>query len=180
MSTVSEILNKIKSVANAFKTVSLQEDDFINGKAFTHSDYDLGVAAANITNYLFDPTACTCDQIIAEVPIFNATAGPITIEFYAGATVSANGSELASFNRRGTSSRVAEAKLYIGPTITDDGSRFSGLILTATDAVQGDTGSVTIQGLPFEVNKAALILIRVTNTNGAGVGIGRRFDWVEV
>ena len=178
MSTASEILNKVKNIANAFKIVTIQEDAFVNGNAFTHSDYDLSVGAAAIINYLFDPTACTCDQVIAEVPIFNATAGPISIEFYSGVTVSANGTELISFNRRSGGSS-AESKLYAGPTITDDGTRFSGLLLTATDAVQGDTGAVTIQGLPFEVNKSAKILIRITNTNGAGVGIGRRFDWIE-
>lgn len=178
MSTTSEILNSVFGVVG-IKTLSIQENAFIQGNSFTHSDYEVSVDAAEVINYLFDPTACTCDQIIAEVPIFNATAGPITIEFYTGVVVSANGSELISFNRRPGES-AAEAKLYVAPTITNDGTRFSGLLLTATDAVQGDTGSVTIQGLPFEVTKTTKILIRVTNTNGAGVGLGRRFDWVEI
>lgn len=159
-------------------TVSIKESAFINGKAFTHSDYALGVLAANITNYLFDPTACTCERLIVDVPIFNATSGPITVEFFGGTIVSANGTELESFNRR-SGGDVAEAKLYINPTITNDGSRFSGIILTATESNQGDTGAVTIQGLPFEVNKATKILIRVTNIDGVN-NIGRRFDWIEI
>jgi hypothetical protein len=158
-------------------TISIQESAFINGRAFTHSDYTLGVLADNVTNYLFDPTACTCDQIVAEVPIFNATSGPVTIEFFAGTIVSANGTELDSFNRR-SGGDIPEAKLYIGPTITFDGARFSGIILTATEAAQGDTGAVTVSGLPFEVSKSIKILIRVTNANGVN-NIGRRFDWVE-
>ena len=176
MSTASEILNKVFN-AVGLRTMSIQESAFINGESFTHSDYTLGVLGSNVTDYLFDATACTCDQVIAESPIFNATSGPVTIEFYAGVTVSANGTELPSFNRR-SGGDVAEAKLYIGPTVTDVGLRFAGLLLTATDAVQGDTGGVTIQGLPFEVDKAALILIRVTNTNGVA-DIGRLFDWIE-
>jgi hypothetical protein len=178
MSTTSEILNKIKSLADAFRTVSLQEDAFVAGKAFTHSDYTLGVATSAVIDYLFDPTACSCDQIIAEVPVFNATAGPVTVEFYSAPTTTANGTELISFNRR-SGGASAEAKLYVGPTISDVGTRFSGLLLPATAATQGNTGDQTIQGLPFEVNKAAKVLIRVTNKNGDGVDIGRRFDWVE-
>lgn len=173
---LTEIL-QLSFNALGIRTLSIQESAFINGQSFTHSDYTLAVAGAAVINYLFDPTACTCDQVIAETPIFNSTAGPVTIEFFTGTTVSANGSELLVFNRR-SGGDAAEAKLYVGPTITGDGTRFAAQILTATDAVQGDTGAVTIQGLPFEVDKTALILIRLTNTNGIA-DIGRRFDWVE-
>lgn len=176
---VLERLNDNTNQSNSFKMVSLQEDAFINGKAFTHADYSLLVADSNVTNYLFDATACTCDQVIAETPIFNGTAGPVTVEYFVGTTVSANGTELVVFNRRATSANVAKAKLYIGPTITDDGTRFAGQLLAATDAVQGDSGSTTFLGLPFEVLKTSNILIRVTNVNGEN-NIGRRFDWIEV
>lgn len=176
----TEILENATDASNSITTKTIQERAFVQGLAFTHSDYTLNVASANVTNYLFDPRACTCSQIIAEVPKFNASAGPITIEFYSNPTVSENGTELPAFNRRGTATATPEAKLYIGPTITDDGTRFSGLLLPATDATQGDTGAATEEGLPFEVDSTKLLLIRVTNTNGAGVAIGRRFDWVEV
>ena len=178
MSTATEILIKIKSVANAFRVVTLQEDAFVNGNSFTHSDYDLAVADSAVIDFLFDPTACSCNQIVVEVPIFNATGGPVTIEFYIGPTVTDNGAELISFNRR-SGGDSAEAKLYKGPTMSDLGTRFSGLFLPATAAVQGNTGDQTIQGLPFEVNKATKVLIRLTNTNGI-VDIGRLVDWVEV
>ena len=178
MSTESEILNIIKSVANAFRVVTLQEDAFVNGNSFTHSDYDLAVADSAVIDFLFDPTECTCDQIVVEVPIFNATGGPATIEFYIGPTVTANGTELLSFNRR-SGGDSAEAKLYKGPTMSDIWTRLIGLLLPATAAFQGNTGDQTIQGLPFEVNKATKILIRLTNTNGI-VDIGRLVDWVEV
>lgn len=175
----TEILEAGYSPAG-IKTLTLQESAFVSGKAFTHSDYTLNVLTGNITYYLFDPTACTCNQIVAEVPLFNASAGPITIEFFSDPTTTANGAELPTFNRRATSSIVAEAKLYIGPTITDNGTRFSGLLLAATAAAQGNTGESTVEGLPFEVDLTKKILIKVTNTNGDGVDIGRRFDWVEV
>lgn len=177
---ITQILENTTDASNTITTKSLQERAFVEGKAFTHADYTLAVGAAAVINYLFDPTAVTSDQVIAEVPRFNATAGPITIEYFVGTTVSANGTELDVFNRRASSATVPEAKLYVGPTITADGTRFSGVLLAASEAVQGDTGAITDVGLPFEVNKAALILIRITNTNGAGIGIGRRLDWVEV
>jgi hypothetical protein len=174
---ITQILDNSFGVIG-IKTLTIQENAFISGHAFTHSDYTLSVATGAVINYLFDPTACTCDQVIAEVPIFNSTAGPVTVEFYSAPTTTANGTELLSFNRR-SGGAAAEAKLYVGPTITDDGTRFSGLLLPATAAVQGNTGDQTIQGLPFEVSKTTKVLIRITNTNGDGVDIGRRFDWIE-
>jgi len=164
--------------AAGIKMLSLQESAFILGNAYTHSDYDLDIADSAVIDFLFDPTACTCDQLVAEVPLFNATGGPVTIEFFSAPTVTLNGTELVSFNRRAVP-KVAEAKLYKGPTLSDPGTRFSGLLLPATAAAQGNTGDQTIQGLPFEVDLAIKVLIRVTNLNGAGVDIGRRFDWVE-
>ena len=176
---IAERIIKAFNIANAFKTVSIQEDAFVNGKAFTHADYTQGIATDAIINYLFDPTMCACDQIIAEVPIFNATAGPVLVEYFVGTTVSANGTELVTFNRR-SGFPSAKAKLYVAPTISDDGVRIAGQLLPATDAVQGDTGAATEIGLPFEVDKDFRLLIRITNKNGDNVSIGRRFDWIEV
>lgn len=178
MSTAVEILHEVKSPVGAFKTITVDEAAFVNGNAYTHADYTLGVADSEVINYIFDPRNCTCTNIVAENPIFNATAGPITIEYYIGTTVSALGSELVAFNRRPTMS-PPHAKLYVAPTITGDGVRIAGQLVPATEAVQGDTGSTTTSGLPFEVDKTQLMLIRVTNTNGAGVAIGRTFNWVE-
>lgn len=179
MSTSTEILKANSSRANAFKLVTLLENAFIDGKAFTHADYTLGVAASAVINYLFDPTECTCEQLVAEVPIFNATAGPVTIEYFIGGSVSANGTELFVFNRR-PAGALAKAKLYVGPTITADGVRIAGQLLPASDAAQGDTGATSEKGVPFEVDKNLLMIIRVTNTNGNDVGIGRRLDWAEI
>ena len=175
---ITEFLQRSFSPAGAIKSLSVQEDAFINGKAFTHADYTQGIATDAIINYLFDPTACTCDQVIAEVPIFNATAGPVLIEYFVGTTVSANGTELITFNRR-SGFPAAKGKIYVAPTITADGVRIAGQLLPATDAVQGDTGASTEAGLPFEVDKAFRLLIRITNKNGDNVSIGRRFDWIE-
>ena len=100
MSTTTEILNGVKNQANAFKISTIDESAFIEGKSFTHADYTLGIAESAIINYIFDPRACTCDNVVAENPIFNSTSGPITIEYYVGATVSALGTELVTFNRR--------------------------------------------------------------------------------
>lgn len=178
MSTSTERLNEVKSIANAFKTVSIGEDSFVNGKAFTHADYTLGVGDSEIINYIFDPRACTCENVVAENPIFNATAGPVTIEYFVGTTVSDLGTELLTFNRRSGGSS-AHAKLYVAPTISDDGVRIAGQLINATTAVQGDTGAATTVGLPFEVDKRFLMLIRVTNTNGADIAIGRSLNWIE-
>ena len=178
MSTATEILTEVKSLAGAIKAVSIGEDSFVNGKAFTHADYTLGVAEDAIINYLVDPTNCTCDHIVAENPIFSATAGPVTIEYFVGTTVSALGTELVTFNRRPTGTQ-AQLKLYVAPTITGDGVRIAGQLVTATEAVQGDTGATTSAGLPFEVDKRFMMLIRVTNTNGADNAIGRSINWIE-
>jgi hypothetical protein len=173
---------KIGSQAVGMKMLTIAEANFINGNAYTVADYFIDQAAAAVTDFLFDPTACTGKQVVSEVPIFNASAGPYKIEFYTGTTVSATGTELPSFNRRSTSSNVALAKLYVGPAIVDLGIRFSGLLLPATEVGGGGggTGSVTFESLPFEVDCAQKILIRVTNLDGLGADFGYKFDWSEV
>ena len=88
------------------------------------------------------------------------------------------GTKLFEFNRRTTSPNVPKAKLYITPTISTDGVRIAGQVVPAT-GVPIASGDNSLPGLPFEVDKTLLLLIRVTNTNGAGVAIGRRFDWIE-
>jgi len=178
VSTTTEILNEVKSPAGAIKTTSIEDDAFVNGKSFTHADYTLEVGESAVIDYLFDPRNVAAEHVVAENPVFNATSGPITIEYYVGTTVSALGTELVTFNRR-PGGPPALAKLYVAPTVTGVGIRIAGQLVTATEAVQGDTGSTTSSGLPFEVDQTHLMLIRVTNTNGAGVAIGRTFNWIE-
>lgn len=176
---ITELAELSFSSAGAVKTTTIEIDAFVNGKSFTHSDYTLDVAESAVINYIFDARDCTCEHVVAENPIFSATSGPVTIEYYVGAMVSALGTELFTFNRR-PGGATAKAKLYVAPTITGDGLRIAGQLVTATEAVQGDTGSTTSSGLPFEIDQTNLMLIRVTNTNGAGVDIGRLLNWVEI
>jgi hypothetical protein len=181
MSLVSYLRDSIFTVfgkAVGVRSLSLQETQFINGNAFTVSDYEIDLNSLEVVEFLFDPTACIDKQIVSEVPKVNASAGPVTVEFITDPSVTDNGTELPSFNRRATSTNTAQSKLYQAPTYTG-GTRFSALLVPATAAGSGDTGGVTFEGLPFEIDCTKKIIIKITNLNGAGSDVGYRFDWSE-
>ena len=184
MSETQKVTNTVVnagSIAGGFKGVTLQEEQFILGNSYTVADYDLDVGTDAEIDFLFDPTGCSSDtQVIAEVPVFNASAGPVTIAFYLNPVVTDTGSELTAYNRRTTSTNTNSAKLYKAPTLSDDGTRFTGLLCPATSTGAGQsTGNVTLGGLPFEVDCSLKLLIRVKNLNGAGSDIGYKYDWTE-
>ena len=70
-----------KGAAGQIVTGTIQENLFILGLSFSWEDY-LTYAAAEEKIFVFDPTACTCAQLIFNPLVFSANAGPITIDVY--------------------------------------------------------------------------------------------------
>lgn len=165
---------------------SQKEEFFLKGMAFTQSSvYTLG--AAEVLDILIDPSNYIPDNeqklgfLVAEVPAFGATAGPILIDFYKGTTVSNNGTpaDPPPFNRNAMSSRTAQVEIYTGPTITDPGFNFSSIIVPSTSVGVNGTPAQSPTELPVTFS-GDLILIRMTNENGAGTKVGVRNNWFEI
>lgn len=175
-----DVLAPFRTVFGALRTTNVQEDAFVNGQAFSYEDY-LSYNTDEVKDFLFDPTAFIGTNIVIVPPLFAATAGPVLIDYYVGTTASDNGTLLGISNRRGTSTNENQAILRLNPTISNVGTRFTGRLVPATgvNPVQG-IGGASSSALPFEVDYSFKYLIRVTNTDGAGVYVQTDLTWLEI
>lgn len=172
-------LESYRTIFNAFKTTNTQEDAFVNGLVFSYEDY-LIYGDDEVKNFIFDPTAFTGTNLVITPPQFSASSGPITVEYFIGATADNDGTLLGISNRRGTSSNVNKAILRLAPSNISEGTRFAGRLIPAT-GVNPNQGSGNASGsnLPFEIDCSVKYLIRITNTDGAGVYVQTDFTWIE-
>jgi hypothetical protein len=187
MSLLNDILAKFTAaigITNAVNITSLQDNFFASGQSFTLS-HDYTFTTSETKNFLVDPTGYVPpeggqDRVVANVPSFAASAGPLKVEFFVGTTVSANGTQQTTFNRDATSSNVAQTCIYLAPTITDDGTGFSELLIPATAGGPVNVGSNSPIDLPFAMDSTLKLLMRVTNENGADTRVGIRFTFFEI
>jgi len=90
--------------------------------------------------------------------------GPVLVDLYEGALVSANGTQGPVYNMNRQSSRQPSFTTYQGPTVTDPGS--SNLYPTLTNGSKGVGGGSDRQGrLVLKENEN--YLLRLTNASGA-------------
>ena len=184
MSLLGDLVNGLFRIGGAvlgIKTLSTNDALFVVGDSYTYSDYNLNVLAAGTIELLIDTSSVGTDvlNIIFETPFVNASGGPVTVEFFAGTTTSANGTELIVNNRRVSTGKTPESKLYLSPTITSDGTRFAGLLVPSTTGANSANSATTGSCLPFEIMKGTNYLMRITNTNGSAIQIGYSIDFSE-
>jgi hypothetical protein len=179
--TTAGLLQEQAGVTQSQKVSGVQEDFFAQGKAFSLSqDYTFG--AADTSDFLVDPTGYTgpIGRIVANVPGFAASAGPLKVEFFSDATVSANGTQQTVFNRDATSENTPQTCIYISPTVTSPGVSFSSILIPATAGGPVNVGTNTPVDLPFAMDTTKKLLMRVTNENGADTRVGIRFTFFEI
>lgn len=92
--------------------------------------------------------------------------GDFDVDFYEGATVSANGSLATPYNNNRNSSTEAGLLVYDGPTVTNDGALLEPILAPGTK----QTGSFGSEGSnEWNLKVSTNYLIRITNlTAGAG------------
>jgi len=182
MTPISKKVGMLDGLAGQYVVGSIQENLFIGGNSFSYVDY-LSFADSEVKTFVFDGTACTCEQIVFNTILFSATAGPVLIDFYAGTTADSDGTLLGVSNRRATSPIVNEGVLRLNPSNITLGTRFSGDMVPA-NAAQGigssNQGAQSSQGLPFEIDFSIKYAFTITNTNGAGVYVKIDATWFEV
>lgn len=173
--------SQAKGAAGQVVTGSIQENLFILGQSFSYEDW-LVYGADETKTFVFDPTACTCDQLVFNPFAFSAQGGPVEIKIFAGVVyTAATGSILGASNRRATSSITPEGVLLLNPTITTPGVEFAGDLVPATGtAPANSTGSGNMPGLPFEIDTAFVYKLTVKNIDGAGIRIQFKTTWFEI
>ena len=186
METVGGASQPLKSITGANMAVSIPEDFFARGKAFTHQDYHT-MTAAQVMDFIFDPTAYApppgaLNRIVGFFPSIFAEAGPILMDIFYDVDESGDGVTQGIFNRDSTSPNVASSILRLDPTtITNPGTRFTGIGIpaNATGAGQQVSSSVEDQ-LPFALDTTKKYLIRLTNQNGNDTLVTMRFTFFEI
>lgn len=167
--------------AGQLVTGSIQENLFIQGRSFSYEDW-LVYGADETKTFVFDPTACTCDQIVFQPFAFSAQSGPVEIEIFAPVTADDDGDVLGASNRRATSPITPDGILRLNPSnIALPADRFAGDLVPASGtAPANSSGAENTQGLPFEIIPSIKYALTVKNTDGAGVRILFKTTWFEI
>jgi len=140
----------------------MQEKVFSVAKRFA-------IGASDVVDIVIDPTLINDDEQAIFTPLhFKAFgAGPINIDIYFGATYTgATGTEWSAFNRNTRSTKTAQIKTILGPTITDPGVLLPINFVIFSDGVPATAsiGGEQEDDLPFVSRVDGVYLIRMTNT----------------
>lgn len=106
---------------------------------------------------------------------------PCTVHFFEGPTTSANGTALAVYNRNRNSDNTNDVTIYVGPTVSDDGTELVRRLLPASGGFF-TPGGASIQGFSEEwiLAPSTDYLVRVTNESGAAIDLTVDILWYEI
>lgn len=173
--------------------VTMMQDEFyfLKEQAFTQSER-FTFDAAEVKWFTIDPrnytpgATQTVGSIILRLPAFSADAGPIFVDFYVNPTLGAavqSALAMPSFNRAAASAITAQLELRtldVAPTVSL-GTPLSQLLVPSTATGSGQqTGNTVNESLPFAIDLTSVILMVVTNTDGAGTSVNIRNGWFEI
>ena len=176
---IYRLLTSVKSIVGAIITMTFQMQLFVLGKAYSFEDYFV-FAADEVVNIVVDPLLYKGLNLVVNPIAFSASAGPVTIDFYAGTDADADGTELEASNRRSTMLTLPKTVLRKNPTINNIGTRFAGDLVPSTGtAAANSTGATNARDLPFEISNKTKYTIKLTNTNGNDVYVGFKMTWFE-
>ena len=172
------ILPRVFGELGAIREVSFIQECFLRGTAFSYIDY-LSYSSDETKDFVVDPTAFVnppggYNRVMAEVPIFNATAGPVTVKVFGDVQASDDGVLIPLYNRDGRSSKpVSDTIIRLNPTISNPGINFANYLVPATGVSPATGSNAAVQDiLPYNLRLDQKYLFRVTNTNGNGVLVG--------
>jgi hypothetical protein len=164
-------------------TGPIREELFIKGESYSWEDW-LVYSTDEEKIIVFDPRNCTsCQQIVIDPLLFNASSGPVTIDIYTQVSYDiGSGTALVASNRRETlqSTNPPEALLRLNPT-GFTGTKFAGDLIPSTGPTPlVGAGNQNQDGSAFEIDKTIVKAIGLKNRNGDGVYIGHKLTWYEI
>jgi len=152
------------------------------GRAFTFSEF-YTFAVSEVKDFVADITTLTREHAEAIVPTITVLGASLTMEIYSGITADTegSGSVLQGFNRNGDFyTELPEMRFKLNPTITDLGTRFSGIPIPASSQGAFSTAIIIPGSLPFKPVVNTKVLIRITNLDAAITPlVGFRLNWFE-
>lgn len=170
--------------------VSNIESEILNcleqGKVFSVKFWLL-YSALQQRNFIFDPTAYapgegSAARMFGFFPVFLATAGPVTIEYFADPIESGDGTGITIFNRNGRSIVAPQSTFKYDPvTVTSPGTPFADDLVPSNSQGSGVSQPGSSEDFtPFIIDHTKKILFRVTNLDGNDTYIGTKFTFVEI
>ena len=184
---ISKVLNRFKTIANALRMISINEELFIKGKSFSGRDY-FDIAGGAQIYMIFDPTDSGLNKIIFEpLRFLGLLDGPIYIDIYNynEAPVGPVGDPLRIGNRieyvNGLKSKfnfISEGSLNLSLLIS--ANKLNGRIISCA-ALSGHAfhSGDSAGGLPFEVNPTMRKVIKIDNQGSGGAQIEYNFTFFE-
>ena len=162
--------------ANAYTVIQEQHRMVHDGYMFHAAGQVLDLANGGTLEFLF-VTPENCYPHLQKIVFFLEDA-PCQMQVYEGATVSANGTEATVLNTNRNSPNTPCAQLFVGPTVTADGSLFHDRYFPTAGK---DTGLVE-QGMADEwiFKPSTNYLFRLTNNSGGIIDFGFEGKWYEI
>lgn len=162
----------------------IKEQAFTQSQRFTFDSDETMWFLVDASAYVPGPTQ-ELNKVIARVPRFFTEAGPIHIDFYRAPTLGtavATPLTVPPFNRVAGSAISAQLVISSLDKAPDSlGTLFSQLLVPGSGVGVGNQiGGELTETLPLIFDIPTPVLIAVTNTDGAGVGVVVRHDWFEI
>lgn len=175
-STYYDIVSDSKT---ALVATTFEDDSRVKGYNIVYEDY-LDIPTG-VSYFLLDLTGVS-ERAVFSLPLkIKVPEGPIVLDVYEGGTVSANGIELNTFNPNRLADFVHQGKIYVGPTVTDDGTKLFGESFGSAGgffaaATPGEGGA----SQPFINDVTKKWLLKIDNTSGAAITVNGFFSWFEL
>lgn len=155
------------------RTSNYATDYIYQGKCFSVAQR-ITVEAATNTFILFDISNCHSKEITVYTPVFEATTGPLEIDYYSGTNYTGGTPMLV--NNRASYGESNQCALTIGATGTNKGTKFTEGFVSAGHK----SGAASQGGLEFIPPQDTKLLVEINNTNGTDATVFINFVWFEV
>lgn len=165
------------SAASALKTIETTHNRIHAGVTYSLSGIQTGIAASTTAYFHWITGAKQIHFRAGEIGCDNA---PVTVNFYEGSTVSANGTPLTPMNRKRSVVTAATLLAYSGPTVTGNGTLLESAVISPNGPGQS-SGMAALFGQEWILDVASThYLISVTNNSNQSLSISYNFLWYEV
>lgn len=136
--------------------------------------YDAALINTASVEIIISVPAATYPHLVSTITV----SGDCSIEFYEGATTTADGTAINLFNRNRNSATTPDIVLTHTPTISGDGT------IVHPDYIPGGqkkkaTGGEDGFDDELVLKPSTKYLLRVTNESGANAIVAIAFDWYE-
>ena len=159
-------------------SITTEHQKIHSGNAYVHSDVHTVGNGATLTHLIKGHATTQCHL---RVYTYTVEDTPCTVVLYEAPTTTDDGTEETWYNANRISSNTADTQLFVGPTVTDNGSEIETVYYPPTGFGFLDTGARGIDiGNEWVFNASTDYLLQLTNNSGGSINIQTFFFMYEV